>query len=66
MADSIQERIEEDATLGIESVSDETGQVTKTPLKDLIEADRYLAAKQAGGKKHFGLRMTKLVPPGTG
>ena len=66
MADSIEERILVDAKLGIGSASDETGQVTKTPIKDLIEADQYLAAKSAAAKNHFGLRMTKLVPPGTG
>lgn len=66
MADSIEERIETDATLGVSSVSDETGQVTKHSLKELIEADRYLKARTAAGKKQFGLRFTKLVPPGTG
>jgi hypothetical protein len=36
------------------------------PLKELIEADRYLAAKRAAAKSHFGLRMTKCIPPGGG
>lgn len=34
------------------------------PLPDLIEADRYLAAKAAAAAKGSGLRFTKLVPPG--
>jgi hypothetical protein len=36
------------------------------PIKDLIEADRYLKGKTAAGKAHFGLRMTKCIPPGGG
>ncbi len=36
------------------------------PIKDLIEADRYLKGKTAAGKSHFGLRMTKCIPPGGG
>jgi len=35
-------------------------------LTELIEAERRRAANASGTKKHFGLRMTKLVPPGTG
>jgi hypothetical protein len=47
MAESIEERIETDALNGIASTT-VAGQTTEaTPLKDLIEADRYLANKQA-------------------
>ena len=35
-------------------------------IKDLIEAERRRASNAAAAKKHFGLRMTKLIPPGTG
>ena len=66
MADTIEEAIDEIAKAGIRQVSDETGSVERTPINDLIKADQYIAAKTAAGKKHFGLRMTKLVPPGTG
>ena len=66
MADSIEDRISEDATLGVDSASDETGSVKKKSVDELIKADQYLAGKTAAGKKHFGLRMTKCVPPGTG
>ena len=34
------------------------------PLRDLIDADRYLAGKEAVGKPRRGLRFTKLIPPG--
>jgi hypothetical protein len=35
-------------------------------LTDLIEADRYLAAKQSAAKNHLGIRFTKICPPGAG
>jgi hypothetical protein len=34
------------------------------PLRDQIEADRYLASKKAAKKKGGGLRLTQIVPPG--
>ena len=34
-------------------------------LKDLIEADRYLAAKAASRSNGRGLHLTKLNAPGT-
>ncbi len=37
--------------------------VKQQPLPDQIEADRYLASKEAA-KKGIGVRMTKVVPPG--
>ncbi|MEP0848348.1 MAG: hypothetical protein HRF50_16185 [Phycisphaerae bacterium] len=40
------------------------GQTVKQhPLPDQIEADRYLASKEAA-KKGIGVRMTKVAPPG--
>lgn len=43
----------------------DAGEVEQHPLKDQIEADRYLASKQAMKRKGKGLRISKLVPPGT-
>jgi hypothetical protein len=70
MSDELPETIEE----AIESAA--TGMVKRTkegdreqdnyPIKDLIDADRHLAGKRAAAKPHFGLRMTKLIPPGGG
>ncbi|RMF84922.1 MAG: hypothetical protein D6744_02240 [Planctomycetota bacterium] len=34
-------------------------------LKDQIEADRYLASKNAAKQKRLGLRLNKISPPGT-
>ena len=39
-------------------------QVTSRPIQDLIEADRYLAAKRAAGKFHRGVYLTKVENPG--
>jgi hypothetical protein len=35
------------------------------PLKDQIEADRYLASKDAARKPGLGVKFAKLVPPGS-
>ncbi len=34
-------------------------------LADQIEADKYLAGKEAMAKKNFGLTRVKIVPPGS-
>lgn len=63
---TIEEAIENAALSGIAEASEGDRQWKRTALADLIEADRYLASKTATGQKHFGLRYTKLVSPGTG
>jgi hypothetical protein len=39
--------------------------VEQHSLRDQIEADRYLASKEAVRRKDRGLRLTRLIPPGT-
>ena len=39
--------------------------VEQHPLKDQIEADRYLASKEAARKPGLGIKFTKIVPPGS-
>jgi hypothetical protein len=52
---------------GMVSSSSENGRaMTNIPIRDLIEADRHLASKRAASKPHFGMRMTKCIPPGGG
>jgi hypothetical protein len=52
---------------GMVASSSENGrQLSHVSIKDLIEADRHMAAKTAASKPHFGLRMTKCIPPGGG
>jgi len=35
------------------------------PLTEQIEADKYLLNKEAASKKGIGIRLIKLIPPGT-
>lgn len=39
--------------------------VDAQPVRDQIEADRYLASKAAAKDKKRGLRISKLTPPPT-
>lgn len=38
--------------------------VEQHPLRDQIEADRYLESKRASRARGLGVRRTKAVPPG--
>lgn len=40
--------------------------VEQHPIADQIKAADFLAARGAAARPHFGLRLTKLVPPGCG
>lgn len=63
---TIEEAIESTA-LGMVSSASENGRtVARIPIQDLIAAERHLANKGAATKSHFGLRMTKAIPPGGG
>lgn len=64
MADEIKDAILENAQ-GPAEASGDSGSVKMHSLKDQIEADKYLAGKNAARLPHRGLRFTKLVPPGT-
>ncbi len=44
--------------------SGDAGSVEQHSLKDQIEADRYLASKEAAKAKNRGVRFSKMVPPG--
>ncbi len=39
--------------------------VEQHSLKDQIEADRYLASKDAARKPGLGVKFAKIVPPGS-
>lgn len=64
--ETIEEAIESVAVGMAKRVKEGDREQENMPIKDLIEADRYLAGKRAASKSHFGLRMTKLIPPGGG
>jgi len=65
MADSDLTDAIRDNAAGPQSASGDEGSIRQHPLKDQIEADRYLASKTAASRPHRGLRFTKLNPPGT-
>ena len=62
MADDLEQTIRENAQGPAEARSDSVS-MRQHDLKDQVEADRYLASKDAV-RKGRGFRLTKLVPPG--
>jgi hypothetical protein len=65
MSDNLDTTIQE-AAEGPASVSTDAGTVTSHNLKDLIEADRYLASKRAAATRRRGIRVSKIVTSGPG
>ena len=63
MAKELDEKIRENAE-GPSEVTGDSGSMKQHPLKDQIEADRYLNSKQASRASGLGVRVSKLVPPG--
>jgi hypothetical protein len=63
VADNLEDKIRENAK-GPAKATGDAGSVEQHKLNDLVEVDRYLAAKKAAKKKKRGLRFNKLVPPG--
>lgn len=64
MADEpLDQSIRENAQGPAEAHGD-SGGMKQHPLPDQIEADRYLASKQAVKSKSRGVRFTKIAPPG--
>jgi hypothetical protein len=62
MADELANAIKENAQ-GPKKAQGDSGSVEQHALIEQIEADRYLASRDAA-KKGLGVRMTKVVPPG--
>jgi len=63
MADDLDNTIRQNAE-GPARASGDAGSVEQHKLTDQIEADKYLAGKDAAKSKNRGLRFNKLVPPG--
>jgi hypothetical protein len=62
-ADNLEQAIRDNASQPAKASGD--GQsVEQHSLKDQIEADRYLASKDAARKPGLGVKFAKLVPPG--
>ena len=64
MADELKDAIEKNAQ-GPRSARGDVGEVRQHPLKDQIDADRYLASREARAKPHKALRFAKLWPTST-
>lgn len=62
MPDELEQAIRDNAA-GPKKAEGDSGSVEQHSLTDQIEADRYLASKEAA-KTGLGIRMTKVVPPG--
>jgi hypothetical protein len=54
-----------DNVAGPKKATGDSGSVEQHPLNDQIAADRYLASKKAARSRGLGIRMSKLVPPGS-
>lgn len=65
MADTPDEAALEVA-LGPKQVSTDGTSVTAQSVDEIKKAKDMLAADGAAGQPHFGVRFTKLVPPGCG
>ena len=63
MPDELEDAIRQNAQ-GPAKASGDSGSVEQHALADQIEADRYLASKEAAKSKRRGLTLNKLVPPG--
>jgi hypothetical protein len=59
--EDIDEAIDQ-AVLNPAAVSDQSQSITERSIKDLIDARERLSTAKA--KNHFGLRFTRLKPPG--
>jgi hypothetical protein len=64
MSDEVSNKLAE-AAIGPKRVRTDAGEVEAHDLDQIIEADKYLAAKAATASKSRGLRFNKIIPPGT-
>ena len=64
MTDNLEDTIRENAEGPAEAHGD-SGGMKQHDLSKLIEADRYLESKKAARSKNQGIRLSKLIPPGT-
>lgn len=64
MADDLDQTIRDNAD-GPAKAAGDSGSMEQHKLSEQIAADRYLASKQASKSKRLGLRITKIVPPGS-
>jgi hypothetical protein len=63
MSEDLKDAISENAK-GPAKAAGDAGSVEQHKLSEQIEADKYLASKEAAKSKRRGLQFNKLVPPG--
>ena len=61
---NLEQKIKDNAS-GPKSAESDGQKVEQHSIKEQIEADRYLNSKQAIKNKDMGIRIGKLVPPGS-
>jgi hypothetical protein len=64
MSENEMDQAIKDNVLGPKSAESDGHKVEQHSIKDQIEADRYLNSKQAMKKKNWGLKMSRIIPPG--
>jgi hypothetical protein len=64
--ETIEEAIEAQALGRVKKASDSMGSMEYMSIAELREAERHIASKAGSRQPHFGLRMTKCIPPGGG
>lgn len=64
VAENLDTHIRDNAA-GPKKATGDAGSVEQHSLTDQIAADKYLASKKAVRSRGLGIRMSKLVPPGS-
>ena len=64
--ETIEEAIEAQALGRVKKAAEHGRSLEYMSIAELREAEAHIAAKTAATKPHFGLRMTKCIPPGGG
>jgi hypothetical protein len=64
MAQDVEQAIEENAK-GPKRAKGDSGEIEQHTLTEQLGVDRYRKSEQAAKSKGLGVRMTKLVPPGS-
>ena len=65
MPDATIENVIKENAAGPKRAQGDSGSVEQHSLADQIEADRYLASKEAVRNPRRGVRFSKIVPPGS-
>ena len=65
MATDLTQTISDNAA-GPKRAQGDAGSVEQHSLKDVMDTDRYLASKDAAKRPDRGIRISRLIPPGTG